>query len=76
MVELKRYEIATLPSAMLRAGLSVARNDINLAAGIAYHDFLRAKRIPPALRDGAKPPRPLTLFLSHGGERRSGGRVK
>jgi len=32
MVELKSYEIATLPSAMLRAGLSVARND-NLAAG-------------------------------------------
>ena len=32
MVELNSYEIATLPSAMLRAGLSVARND-NLAAG-------------------------------------------
>ncbi len=32
MAELKRYEIATLPSAGLRAGLSVARND-NLAAG-------------------------------------------
>ena len=31
-VELKRYEIATLPSSGLRADLSVARND-NLAAG-------------------------------------------
>ncbi len=53
MVELKRYEIATLPSAILRAALSVARND-NLAAGGAYQDFLRAKRIPLALRDGAE----------------------
>ena len=32
VVELKRDEIATLPSSELRAGLSVARND-NLAAG-------------------------------------------
>jgi hypothetical protein len=48
-VEFKRYEITTLPSAVLRAGLSVARND-NLAAGGAYYDFLRAKRIPLALR--------------------------
>jgi len=31
-VEFKRYEIATLPSSGLRAGLSVARND-NLDAG-------------------------------------------
>jgi hypothetical protein len=59
MVEHKRYEIATLPSSGLRAGLSVARND-NLAAGGAYQDFVRAKRIPLALRDGAKEPRLLS----------------
>jgi hypothetical protein len=52
MVELKYYEIATL--------LSVARND-NLAAGGAYQDFLRAKRIPLALRDGAKEARLLRV---------------
>jgi hypothetical protein len=44
LVELKRYEIATLPSSGLRAGLSVARND-NLAAGgghrrLSGHDLL------------------------------------
>ena len=68
-VEFKRYEIATLPSSGLRAGLSVARND-NLAAGGAYQDFFRAKRIRLALRDGAKEPR----LLSANGNWRCGPR--
>ena len=44
------------PFALLRASAYfVARND-NLAAGGAYQDFFRAKRIRLALRDGAQSP--------------------
>ena len=47
----------------------VARND-NLDGGGAYQDFLRAKRIPLALRDGAKTPR---LLSANGSLGRFGG---
>jgi hypothetical protein len=58
--DLKNSEIATF--------LSVARND-NLAADGAYYDFLRAKRIPLALRSfGTPQDRSASTGLSAGFE--------
>ncbi len=67
LVELKRYEIATLPSSGLRAGLSVARND-NVAAGPALRPSAMAQTIsewPRCMSPAVKMPGTLVIqFLS------------